>query len=141
MLQDLKLAHVYIISCKDMRITDFYVGSTANFNERQRKHRNNSLRSLKTLYALIRANGGFDNWEMTSVNSFPFQDTIHLRTKESYWMNLLKPTINRNRAILSRDEKLQYWRDYQLGYYQRNKAKITQKSLQRYYDQKSLVKQ
>ena len=71
---------IYTISCKDTNITDTYIGSTSNFNQRQYDHRRNTYNPgsksyhLK-LYETIRMNGGIDNWEFKVVDCDTYTKT------------------------------------------------------------------
>ena len=61
----------YKICCDDY--DEIYVGSTCNFNNRKRQHKQNvnldNERNNLKIYKTIRENGGWDNWRMIQIGS------------------------------------------------------------------------
>ena len=90
---------VYKIVCRDKEITEFYIGSSVDFNKRIPKHRKdcNNLNSKNyciPLYKFIRNNGGFDNWDFEVIKEYKFITKKELTINEQYYMELLKPHLN-----------------------------------------------
>ncbi len=79
---------VYGLSCKNIL---YYVGSTLNFERRKLAHKsnttniNNMVKYNYKIYAFIRENGGFDEWQMEKIESYPNCKTIReLREHERF---------------------------------------------------------
>ena len=85
---------IYKICCKDISITDVYVGSTSNLSRRKPKHKHacakegNKSHNLN-VYRFIRSNGGWSNWSVIVVEEFPCDSKNQLLTRERYNMELL----------------------------------------------------
>jgi hypothetical protein len=98
----------YKISCEDNEYV--YVGSTCNFNNRKRQHRqrcnneNDKEFHLK-VYKTIRENGGWDNWKMIQIAS---REQITKRDaeriEEEYRLEL-KAELNDKRAYIDKQSK------------------------------------
>ena len=63
---------LYKIVCKDLKIKDLYVGYTTNYVQRKYAHKQNCNNSKSVnysykLYEVIRANGGWNNWDMEII--------------------------------------------------------------------------
>jgi len=90
---------VYKLKCKDTNITEFYIGSTTNFNKRKPTHKSdsNNLNSNNycfPLYMFINVNGGFNNWEFEVIKEYKFITKKELIMNEQYYKDLLKPELN-----------------------------------------------
>ena len=89
----------YKIVCKDVNVKDVYVGRTTNFISRKSSHRKscNSEGKLNAdilLYKTIRANCGFDNWEMILIENYPCENNIEADKRERYWVEELNANLN-----------------------------------------------
>ncbi len=65
----------YRIVCKDITISDCYVGSTTNFTKRKSNHKStcnniNSQKHNNYVYEFIRNHGGWENWDMIEIERF-----------------------------------------------------------------------
>jgi hypothetical protein len=91
---------IYKLFCKDLNITEIYIGSTTNFIRRRLEHRKNSNsngnkdKSAMRLYKFIKANGFWGNWEMVLLETYNCDNKIELQTRERYWIEELKPKLN-----------------------------------------------
>jgi hypothetical protein len=90
---------IYKITCKDIAITDVYVGHTTNFVQRKHAHKQscinvNSVNYNVKLYEVIRTNGGWNNWKMEIINFFECKDHYEARTKEQEYFVSLNATLN-----------------------------------------------
>ena len=90
---------VYKIVCKDKNITEFYIGSTINFNQRKRRHESdstnlNSPNYCFPLYMFINVNGGWNNWDMIVLKEYKFITNQELNIEEQKFKDLLKPKLN-----------------------------------------------
>ena len=90
---------IYKITCKDIAITDVYVGHTTNFVQRKHSHKQSCLNVKSNnytckLYEVIRDNGGWNNWKMEIINFFKCKDHYEARTKEQEYFISLDATLN-----------------------------------------------
>jgi hypothetical protein len=90
---------IYKITCNDKNIADVYVGHTTNFVQRKNAHKQNCMHINSTnsnikLYKVIRANGGWNNWNMEIINFFKCKDLCEARTKEQEYFISLNATLN-----------------------------------------------
>jgi hypothetical protein len=87
---------IYKIYCKDDTITDIYVGHTTNFYVRKYQHKNacNAINNEVKIYKTIRANGGWDNWDMVEIAKYNCKNSIEARIKEQYHYVELKASLN-----------------------------------------------
>ena len=88
---------IYKIVCKDTCITDLYIGHTTDFVQRKKSHKYNSncnYDNHSKLYNVIRANSGWDNWDMLMLEFFKCNNSIEARQKEQEYYERLKPTLN-----------------------------------------------
>ena len=122
--------HFYRIVCKDINISDCYVGHTTNFKNRRQQHRrtcyneNDKIHYDIYLYQFIRENGGFDNFDMILLKTESCENALHARRREREYIEELKATLNKSMPIRTDDERIVYRRSY----YQDNKEVIQQKA-------------
>jgi hypothetical protein len=101
---------IYKISCKDENVTYCYIGSTKNFRVRKSNHKAycNSDCSKKhnlKVYQEIRANGGWDNWEMKPIEEFECENTLQCRIREQQLIDIENTKLNSSRAHITNEEK------------------------------------
>jgi len=118
---------IYKLCCKDANITDIYVGSTLNHYRRKSQHKsacNNPTNKDYSypLYQYIRANGGFDNWDLIILEEYAAENKNDLLWKEREWVELLKPSLNGWKPIITQEEKKERDKEY----YQTNKNRYLQ---------------
>jgi hypothetical protein len=109
---------IYKICCNDTEITDCYIGSTCSFKARKCAHKSscniiNGRDYNYNVYQFIRANGGWINFSMIQLEAYSAVDKRQLETRERYWIELLKPSLNKNIPTATHQE-----------YLNRNKKKI-----------------
>jgi L-lactate utilization protein LutC len=90
---------IYKITCKNPAITDVYVGHTTNFVQRKHAHKQScknekSPNYTSKVYEVIRANGGWTNWQMEIINFFNCADHYAARKKEQEYFISLNATLN-----------------------------------------------
>ena len=90
---------LYKIVCLDLEIKDLYIGSTTNFTKRKCGHKNvcqnpNHKGYNYNVYIFIRANGGFQNFEMIEIEKYPCNDENEASSRERYWKEFLNATLN-----------------------------------------------
>jgi hypothetical protein len=124
---------IYSIVCKTDE-TLIYIGSTTNFTKRKTQHKSNCHNENKKdhnypVYVMIRANGGWDNFDMKPVKEYPCENNIQLTIEEERVRKELQATLNTNRAFLSEEEEKERYRKY----YEANTAEIN-KRCRKYYE-------
>lgn len=127
---------IYKIVCKNTDITDCYVGHTTNFNNRKREHKSrttqqNSKESNVKSYKFIRENGGWDNWDMIMIEEFPCENQLQAKSRERYWIESIKPTLNQTTPNRPQQEwtndNIDKVKEYKRNWYLKNKkSKLTQ---------------
>lgn len=147
---------IYVIKCKDDNITEEYIGSTTNFNERKCQHKttcnNEKDKSYNELkYQVIRNNGGWTNWIMLEVLKYPCNDKNEARMKEEEIRVERNAKLNSYKAF-GAETKAEYLKqyqeehkteisEYQKQWYQEHKDEIKQKDKQRYNANKEILKE
>lgn len=108
---------IYKIVCLDLSVTDIYVGSTTEFRKRKSAHKRDCLTKNIKLYTTIRAQGGWENWQMVEVEKYPCLDSNEARSRERFWYENLKANLNMVRPIASEEEKKEQSKAYKKDYY------------------------
>jgi hypothetical protein len=126
---------IYKIVCKDLTITDLYIGSTTNFIKRKAMHKRNALNlthkdSSFKVYEMIRNNGGWDNWDMVEIEKYPCIDGNEARARERYRYEELMPTMNTIRPKISKAE----FREYQNTWRRENYNEKNKENNKRYHE-------
>lgn len=104
---DYSKACVYRLIYNDI---NYYVGSTTNMSKRKAQHKrgcyNESNKDYNyPLYKFIRDNEGFDNWVMILIQAYPDCKTSdELRMYERQHYEVLRPVLNVNRPIVTKEE-------------------------------------
>ena len=143
-MTDYSNACIYKIVCKDTNVKEIYVGSTSNFKIRMRGHKstyhnpNNPKNKIK-VYQYIRANGGWDNWEMVKIKDVEnCLNRDELCQVECDFYNSMGASLNTHVPKSNRKETLERHRNKpssikrQADWYQKNKEKIKIRGKERY---------
>jgi hypothetical protein len=87
---------IYKIYCKDVSVTDLYIGHTTDFVKRKQAHRYacEDTKSQIKLYKFIREHGGWKNWDMDIIAFDKCRDLDHARQKEQEYFLSLGATLN-----------------------------------------------
>ena len=96
---------IYKIVCKDLSITDVYVGHTTGFKDRKSKHKTRCNNYNLKIYKYIRDNGGWNNFDMIQIEEYPCNNVNEAKSRERYWYELLNSKLNMRRPIISDEEK------------------------------------
>ena len=120
---------IYKLCCKNPLVKEEYVGSTTSFRKRKNQHKTvctneKDKRFNCRVYKHIRANGGWENWDMVEVANVDAIDKRDLERIERTYIESLGAALNcsiptrsaKERYIQNRAEKL----EYQSKYYQDN---------------------
>jgi hypothetical protein len=131
---------IYVIKCKDDNITEEYIGSTTQFNERKCHHKsacnNEKLKSYNELkYKFIRDNGGWTNWIMLEVLKYPCNDKNEARMKEEEIRIERRAKLNSHKAFNTETKK-----EYDKKYREANKEEIKLRDKQYNEANKEIIK-
>jgi hypothetical protein len=103
MMGDYSCSSIYKIYCRDIRVPDFYIGSTKCIQNRINCHYNSynnpkSKRFNLKLYNFIRDHGEWGEWVIEEIYSFSCNNRKELPEKEQEFITKLKPSLNVNSA-------------------------------------------
>tara|TARA_B100000780_G_scaffold102716_1_gene71855 strand:+ start:2035 stop:2637 length:603 start_codon:yes stop_codon:yes gene_type:complete len=117
---------IYILCSNDPEIEEKYIGHSKDFHRRKLSHKsdcNNVKRNEYNtpVYVFIRGNGGFDNWDFEILERANLKDIDEAETLERYWIETLKPTLNKKLPGLKPEERKEFNRKHSLIRY--NKLK------------------
>jgi hypothetical protein len=120
---------VYKLECKDLEITDIYIGSTCNFNRRKQMHKsvctNENCKDYNTpVYQYIRQNGGWFNWQMILIEEVPCQNKKQLNRIEAKYIKELGAVLNCYIPCRTKEEIVEYYKKYNKEYRQKNKEEL-----------------
>ncbi len=89
------IGYIYKISSKDNSIKDFYIGSTTNFTNRKKQHKQ-ACKYGGSMYVhyFICNNNGWCNWKMSIIEQIKYNNKSELTSKETEYINKLTPTLN-----------------------------------------------
>jgi len=119
----------YKIVCLDNSVELCYVGSTANWKERQRTHKNNCKNESNILYNSkiyknIRDNGGWSNFKMIEIGKKEQLTKRQAEQIEEEYRIMLKANMNAIRCYTTEEQKQEYRKEYDKNYRNLNKDKI-----------------
>ena len=123
---DYSKTHFYKIVCKDLSISDCYVGHTTDFTKRKSKHKGKcSLEGNRDyhlyVYQFIRNNGEWDNFDMILIKTVECNNSLEARKIERELIEELKATLNQRIPIISNEEKKEYKKNWSSTNYESNK--------------------
>jgi|AntAceMinimDraft_5_1070358.scaffolds.fasta_scaffold75865_2 hypothetical protein len=140
-----------------------YVGSTTNFTNRKRHHKerclnSNSKKHNLKVYVSMRKNGGWENWNMIKICDYPCNNKTEATQEEDKYMMELKSNLNMIRAFRpskqykedNKDKKKEIDKQYyennkdiihlkQKQYNENNKEKIKETNKTKYVANKDLL--
>lgn len=89
---------IYKIVCRDLSVTECYVGHTTNFKQRKSHHKSacngKGHNSTYKIYTIINSNGGWDNWDMVEVEKCSCNDINEAVARERHWYEQLNSKLN-----------------------------------------------
>ena len=146
-MPDYSKSIIYKITCKDPSITKMYIGSTTNIYQRNATHKSNCNiidnphYNIK-VYKFIRDHGGgWDNWEMVELYTYPCNSKKELSAEErraydnyNSELNYQKP--NRSEAEYRSDhseERKEYLNGKSKERYAENRETEQEGARERYY--------
>ena len=127
----------YKICCED---NDYvYVGSTCNFNNRRRQHKENTNldneKNKQKVYKTIRENGGWENWKMIQIGTREQITKREAEQIEEEYRLELKAELNDKRAYLTEQVKKEQKAISDKKYRESEKGKATQEKRKDYFTQ------
>jgi hypothetical protein len=73
--------HLYVISCKDPRVTERYLGYTTNWEkcvEYRSEAYDSGSNARSKLYTFVREHGGWVNWDMTIIGTYDSREEAEI---------------------------------------------------------------
>jgi molecular chaperone DnaK (HSP70) len=129
-------ACIYEIVCKDVSITQRYIGSTTNLINRRNHHRSSCNNEKcnnynQYVYQFIRDNGGIANWDIVLVEKvIDCKDKEHLHKRERFYIEEKKAELNKQIPLRTVKEWYQdnkeHHKEYRKIYYEENKEKLAE---------------
>lgn len=118
--------YFYRIVCRDISITDCYVGSTIDFGQRRRSHKfdcntQTAINYNLPVYKFIRDNGGWANWSMVLIETDAFENKMEARRRERYCMENYRAALNSR--VPSRSKR-EYMSRFNYDYYWKNREDL-----------------
>jgi len=112
---------MYKIVCDDLTIKDCYVGHTTNMTKRKYKHKtacNNEKNKAhnRKIYQIIRQNGGWSNWSMLLIETFPCKDKHEACKREREIFEELDAKMNMVKPYRTQEEIKLYYQDHKEDY-------------------------
>lgn len=132
----------YKIVCLDNSCNLCYVGSTANFVERRRSHKNSCSNETgknynSKIYTTIRANGGWQNFKMVEIGKAEQLTQRQAEQVEEEYRKELRANMNSCRCYLTREDT----KEQQQEWYKKNKDKILEQKKQYNLENKDKIKE
>jgi hypothetical protein len=139
---------IYKLCCRDINITEIYVGHTTDMRKRKNNHKsrcNNEKdkRHNLNVYQFIRDNGGWDNFDMIEIERYNAIDGNDAKKRERYWIEELKATLNiviptRTDKEWQKDNK-EILAEKRNQYYNSNKENILEEAKINYKHNKEII--
>ena len=109
---------IYKIQCKDPNIGQTYGGHSTNLKSRISDHKKtcnhpNLKNYNQYIYQFIRANGGWDNWQVVWQYDYPCANLGEALLEETKFIKENKCELNKNMPFVSKEEKKIKDKDYQ----------------------------
>ncbi len=100
---------IYKICCNDVEVKECYVGSTTDFTNRKRNHKNtcnneNDKNHNLYVYKFIRENNGWNCWNMVMIEEYPCENKLQAETRERYWIETLQSKLNKKLPTRNKKE-------------------------------------
>jgi len=127
---------IYKIVCKDLEVTEIYVGHTTDFKTRKSSHKhyttkeNDRKYNLK-IYKYIRENGGWENFDMIEIEKYSeCKDSNEATARERYWYEQLNAKLNMRFPQRTDEEYRKSNKEEIKKYFDKNKDKIREQRKQ-----------
>ena len=95
---------IYKIVCNNDAVDYLYVGSTTDYARRKSEHKTccnnaNGKHYTEKKCVEMRANGGFDHFNIIEIEKYPCNDKREAESREEYHRKELNANMNSNRAF------------------------------------------
>ena len=134
---------IYKLVCKDVNITEIYVGHTTNLVKRKYCHKYdcynpNRKNHNSNLYTFIRDNGGFEYWDSIVIEQYPCNNVMEACERERYWIEKLNASLNMCIPVRTYSERQKYRETYRIEHKDAQKVyRINNKdAIQRYHQER-----
>ena len=131
-----KNACIYEIVCKDINVTQRYVGSTTNLIQRRSEHKKvcnneNGKHYNYYVYQFISENGSFENWDVVLIEQvIDCKDNENLHKRERHYIESLKAELNKKIPLRTKKEydvdNREKKKEYRKEYCENNKNKLAE---------------
>ena len=141
--------HFYKLVCRNLDIKDCYVGHTTDFIKRKSDHTarcsNTHNRGYNLpVYKFMRANGGWENFEMILIDTLKCENAMEARKREREYKEELDATLNGNVPSRTFAEYIETNKDkrkeYAVEYRKNNKDKIQEYTEKNKEQKRSITK-
>ena len=97
------LGYIYQIKCNNPEVTDLYIGSTVNFNQRKCNHKTIGYKEKQhlPLYSCIYKNGGLENWTFEILEEYECETRQDLYKRERVYYEAYEPSLNIFRPFIN----------------------------------------
>lgn len=138
---------IYKLVCKDISISDLYIGHTTQFTKRKSYHKKScKCKADKAynyyVYQFIRAHGGMENWDMIEVEIYPCENKNEACIRERYWMETLCATLNKvipTRTLAERIQDTKVERQAISATYRLNNKETIARKNKEYYEKNKIT--
>ena len=130
---DYSNTHFYRIVCKDLEITDCYVGHTTDFTKRKNKHKSVCSNEKDTnfnlpVYQFIRMNGGWKNWDMVLIETKQCESSLEAKRHERCFIEKLKASLNQIQPLKTEEER----KEYKHNWHYQNRDRLCSEKKEKY---------
>ena len=137
-----------LVHKNDQDNENIYIGSTTNFRGRKVEHKRSCCNEQRAnhnfpIYKYIRENGGWEEWEMIAVETYPCENKRELEIRERFHIETFKSKLNK--YIPTRTHK-EYYEDNKDNikknkkqYHQDNREKILEYKKQYHQDNREKI--
>lgn len=131
----------YRIHCKNPEITECYIGSTKDLNDRKKNHKSTCNSEYKVnynikVYQFIRSNGGFDEFEFEIIDKIICCETDRL-LYERRFIEMYGATLNVKTPILTDEERIENRHKYKAEHTE----EIKEKGRKYYIENQEIIKE
>ena len=131
-----------IVHKDDYDNANVYIGSTTDFTRRKNEHKSSYINEKNKeynykKYQYIRANGGWDEWNMIEIEKYPCNDGNEARAREEYWRCHFNANLNSIKAFRTKEQNKEQKKEY----YVQNKEQMKEYNKEYYVQNKEQRKE
>jgi hypothetical protein len=127
---DYSITVIYkLVHKEDYYNANIYIGSTTDFTRRKNEHENSCNNDKHKdhnakKYQYIRANGGWNGWNMVEIEKHSCSDGNEARAREEYWRSHYNAQLNMKRAYITEEQDKEMRKERKKEYREQNKEKL-----------------